>query len=63
MLFNCVHCGKTVSSKLTSCVYCKNDLSTIAQEFSLKHKEEHRREMKEKYAGTLFGVILKTKIH
>ena len=62
MLFNCIHCGKTVSSKHQACVYCKGELSLVIREFAAQHKYQHAKEVKEKYAGTLLSLLLKTKV-
>lgn len=58
MLFNCLNCGKTISSKLNSCAYCKTDTSAFAKEFT---QQKEYGNLTEKHSGTFFAHIFKLK--
>ncbi len=64
MLFNCINCGKAVSSKKEVCVYCKTDLASFAADFNsarVTYKGKLGAVVKEKYSGTLLSFLLKVR--
>lgn len=58
MLFNCFHCGKSISSKKDVCVYCKTDVSDFVFQY---HHSREKFSVKERYPGTLLSFLVKTK--
>jgi hypothetical protein len=58
MLFNCLSCAKTISTKMDFCPYCECSTVKAATrvEFSMKHKEtlvDYFRSFK----GTIFAAL------
>lgn len=54
MLFNCFHCGKSISSKKDLCVYCKTDVASFASELN---KTRAHQPLTETHSGTFFSII------
>lgn len=61
MLFNCLNCGHTISSKKDICVYCKTSVSQFVAEFNKDRQFVNIASIKEKYAGTFMSFLLKAK--
>ncbi|MBI5152531.1 hypothetical protein HZA39_03280 [Candidatus Peregrinibacteria bacterium] len=63
MLFNCFHCGKIISSKKDTCVYCKTNIIFFAEELNKNRQHASIKEtLQEKYSGTILSFLLKTKV-
>lgn len=58
MLFNCLRCGKKISSCKDICPYCKVDITKISEELS--EKLVLNKTVKEKYKGTIFSFVKHT---
>ena len=62
MLFNCITCGKSISSKKDVCVYCKTDVSSFAADVQKERRHAQlKSNMETKYPGTLLSFLLRTK--
>lgn len=62
MLFNCLTCGKSISSKQDICVYCKTDNTLFINELKAAKKPFMQpTALKEKYAGTFFSLLFKSR--
>ncbi|MBI4994296.1 hypothetical protein HZC21_01470 [Candidatus Peregrinibacteria bacterium] len=63
MLFNCFQCGKIISSKKETCIYCRTNIAHFAEELNKNRQHASIKEtLKEKYSGTLLSFLLKTKV-
>lgn len=66
MLFNCAICGKAISSKRDTCVYCKADQSQFAAQFNAaRAKSASLKPLKtilqEKYPGMIMALLARIK--
>lgn len=63
MLYNCLTCGKSISSKQDICVYCKADNTLFINELRTAKKPLlPSNALKEKYAGTFFSLLFKGRL-
>ncbi len=63
MIFNCINCGVSISSKRMNCTYCRASNAEIVevmegrQHASINNKE--KLQLKERAKGTIFSFVLR----
>lgn len=55
MIFNCLSCGKAISSLKDVCPYCKSDITTINEKLNNRTHSQHL--MKNKLKGTILALM------
>lgn len=55
MLFNCLKCGKNISSKKDICPYCQVEISA----FSHIHTQHQKRTLRERYKDTILSHVIR----
>jgi hypothetical protein len=62
MIFNCLQCGTSISTKHEHCIYCKANNTEIIQVLTGKNKLTLGREkldLREKLKGTILSYVLR----
>lgn len=65
MLFNCIQCGKMISSRKEVCPYCNKDVSAVAEELlktqkaPFLQKKTQTKQFKEKHKGTILSFMIR----
>ena len=61
MIFNCLNCGLSISTKRETCVYCKTKNSEIIQTFTRAPKplKSEKHQVKTKFPGTILSFVLR----
>ncbi len=54
MIFNCISCGKAISSMKDICPYCKSDISEINEKLNRPHTSNL---IKGKLKGTIMALV------
>jgi hypothetical protein len=54
MIFNCISCGKAVSSLRDVCPYCKTDITEINEKLNQPQKDDF---FKSKIKGTILALV------
>jgi len=54
MIFNCISCGKAVSSLRDVCPYCKSDITEINEKLNQPQKDDY---FTSKVKGTIFALV------
>lgn len=53
MVFNCLRCGKAISSGRDVCPYCKIDVTDLIMTMGIEDKKA----LREKYKGTILSFL------
>ena len=62
MIFNCIHCGISISTKKMHCPYCKTDNAEIINMFTDRRQAGLQKESAithEKLKGTILSFVLR----
>jgi len=57
MIFNCLSCGKAISSLKDMCPYCRIDVGEINQKLNKIYKPRMHSGLKEQLKGTILAVV------
>jgi predicted amidophosphoribosyltransferase len=60
MIFNCLSCGKAISSLKDICPYCKTDISSINEKLNRQHNNVKL--INNKLKGTILAFIHKKEL-
>jgi hypothetical protein len=59
MIFNCLNCGISISSKRNACPYCKKDNIEAIEMLAGTRKKEDREQWRERIKGSILSYVLR----
>lgn len=59
MIFNCTHCGISISTKRVHCPYCKADNLEMIELMSGVKSSKEKLQLNEKVKGTILSFVLR----
>lgn len=59
MIFNCENCGISISSKKTSCPYCKKNNNEYLEVLSESAPHRENAQWRERMKGTILSYVLR----